>query len=236
MFCHKCGNQISEGAAFCHKCGTKTVVDEPTQQVSVSPPTTLPAEPQPQSSVDSIELFVSIAKVEGRAFSKLKFPVFIDNTQIGELPNGGTSAYKITSGQHCIKIGSTSIWINIPKGSNPITLNLQWGVNIKPEIVCPQSHLVTKPSETEKITTQALFKSLNSVGVVGLICIALGAIGLIVGLLLSPSPSGGGIVTAEQHSAMSAALDFALPFVIGGFAFAIIGAIILILSSRKKNK
>lgn len=236
MFCHKCGNQIADGAAFCHKCGTKIVVDESVQQVSVSPPTTLLAQPKPQSSIDSIELFISIAKVEGRAFSKLKFSVFIDNTQIGELPNGGMSAYKITPGQHCVKIGSTIIWINVPKENNPITLNLQWGVNIKPEIVCPQSQLVMKPSETEKITMQAMFKNLNSAGITGLVCIVLGAIGFIVGLMLFPSYSGGGIVTAEQHIAISAAMDFALPFVIGGFAFAIIGAIILILSSRKKGK
>ena len=25
MFCHKCGEQLAEGASFCHKCGTKIV-------------------------------------------------------------------------------------------------------------------------------------------------------------------------------------------------------------------
>ena len=32
MFCHKCGAQIAEGAAFCQKCGTKVVYAETVQQ------------------------------------------------------------------------------------------------------------------------------------------------------------------------------------------------------------
>ena len=28
MFCMKCGNKLSEGAAFCHKCGVKTGTSE----------------------------------------------------------------------------------------------------------------------------------------------------------------------------------------------------------------
>lgn len=28
MFCHKCGEQLAEGASFCHKCGTKIVYED----------------------------------------------------------------------------------------------------------------------------------------------------------------------------------------------------------------
>lgn len=28
MFCHKCGNQVADGAAFCHKCGAKVILGE----------------------------------------------------------------------------------------------------------------------------------------------------------------------------------------------------------------
>ena len=32
MFCHKCGAQLVEGAAFCPKCGTKAVHTDDDQQ------------------------------------------------------------------------------------------------------------------------------------------------------------------------------------------------------------
>ncbi len=32
MFCHKCGAQMVEGAAFCPKCGTKAVHTDDNQQ------------------------------------------------------------------------------------------------------------------------------------------------------------------------------------------------------------
>lgn len=35
MFCHKCGNKITERAGFCHKCGAKLVVEENTHQANI---------------------------------------------------------------------------------------------------------------------------------------------------------------------------------------------------------
>lgn len=37
MFCHKCGNQLSDDAAFCPKCGTKLNTNANEQSVSVQP-------------------------------------------------------------------------------------------------------------------------------------------------------------------------------------------------------
>lgn len=242
MFCHKCGNQVADGAAFCHKCGTKVIYKKPIQHSVDTFSATIDAgndgpelsQDETKSFTEPVELIVSIAKVEGRAYLKVSFAVFIDDNSVGELANGETSILKITPGQHCVKIGVARIWITAPDSSTPVNLNFKWGPDVQHEIVCQQAHLVTKPSVREKVTIQTVFKSLPIGIVAGLVCTILGAIGFIVGLLLSPSSSGGGIVTAEQHGAMLAALDFALPFVIGGFVFVIIGAITLILSSRKK--
>ena len=60
MFCHKCGNQIGEGAGFCNKCGAKVSTMEATQRVSVSSAqavTQIPVQPtssQPASSVAAV--------------------------------------------------------------------------------------------------------------------------------------------------------------------------------------
>lgn len=49
MFCHKCGAQIAEGAAFCQKCGTKVVHTDDAQQPMDT--TTPIAEPQAAGTV-----------------------------------------------------------------------------------------------------------------------------------------------------------------------------------------
>lgn len=49
MFCHKCGAQIAEGAAFCQKCGTKVVHTDDIQQPMDT--TTPIAEPQSAGTV-----------------------------------------------------------------------------------------------------------------------------------------------------------------------------------------
>ena len=48
MFCHKCGTQMVEGAAFCPKCGTKVVHTDAAQQPMSS--TTPVVEPQQTSA------------------------------------------------------------------------------------------------------------------------------------------------------------------------------------------
>lgn len=48
MFCHKCGTEIIEGAAFCPKCGTKVMrIDDTRQPASTAKPT---AEPRQDSA------------------------------------------------------------------------------------------------------------------------------------------------------------------------------------------
>lgn len=49
MFCRKCGNQISEGAAFCRKCGTPVA---PTQQPTAAPMQPSPVEQTPPFSMN----------------------------------------------------------------------------------------------------------------------------------------------------------------------------------------
>ena len=184
-----------------------------------------------QNTNDSVELVVTSVKVEGKPYSKFMFEVFVDDTQIGQVSNGGTSTYKITPGQHCVTIGRCSIGIDIPKGNAPVTLNWQWGIgaSVKPEIICEQAHLVTKPFEIVKMTAQ------NKIGFAGLACVVLGFIGIILGFMFSSSSSGS-YVSAEEHLLISAVMDFALYFIIGGFALVAIGVIIGQISSRKKKK
>lgn len=38
MYCHKCGNQISDGSAFCPKCGAKLIANDAAQQAAASTP------------------------------------------------------------------------------------------------------------------------------------------------------------------------------------------------------
>lgn len=156
MFCPKCGNKVKEDAVFCENCGAK-VYENVGHQTSmqhlpggnrktVDAVTPLTAG---DSSIDSVEMVVSIEKVEGRAYAKIKSPVVVDNIKIGEVPNGETATYKISSGQHCIKIGAVCIWVDIPQGNAFINLNFKWGPKVKPEIVCQQERFVTRSSEMD---------------------------------------------------------------------------------------
>lgn len=54
MFCHKCGAQIAEGAAFCQKCGTKVVHTDDAQQPMDT--TTPIAEPQSAGAVNPMNV------------------------------------------------------------------------------------------------------------------------------------------------------------------------------------
>lgn len=251
MFCTKCGTGLPEDSGFCHKCGAKVVYADTTAQSVLTveqlqqmpavpiqmavPPMVATQQTDTETSVNTVELVVTGVKLKGPAFMHGNLDILIDGTKIGELSNGGRSTYKIIPGQHTVKIVRSSIWIDVPNGNAPITLKWQWGENDHPEIVCNQADLVTKPSETEKMNIQALLKSLNSIGKAGLGCIVLGAIGIIVGFLLFPSFSGS-YVSAEQHLAVSEAMEFAALFLIGGFVLAIIGAVIITFSSRKAKK
>ena len=54
MFCHKCGAQIAEGAAFCQKCGTKVVhMDDAQRPIDTTTPI---AEPQLASAIDPMNV------------------------------------------------------------------------------------------------------------------------------------------------------------------------------------
>ena len=163
MFCNKCGNKLEENAIFCGNCGAK-VYKKNEFQTSMQPlpkinhetagvATPLTAE---DLSIDSVEMVVSIEKAAGRAYSKIRVPVLVDNLEMGKVLNGEISTYKISSGSHCIKIGSVRIWVNIPQGATLINLNFKWGPNVKPEIVCSQDRFVTKLSEIEGKTERQL--------------------------------------------------------------------------------
>lgn len=88
MYCHKCGTQIAEGAAFCHKCGTKVVYVEPAEQsvdtpasasepVAASSPTAVtPANPAPQAATATIQASAPI-NVSGNDGNDFK--AFVDN-------------------------------------------------------------------------------------------------------------------------------------------------------------
>lgn len=231
MFCHKCGARIADGAAFCHKCGTKAACTDTASAItSLDDPKTIP---NTEQLADPVEMTISIKKVEGRAYSKFRFAILVDGAPIGELSNGETSTYIMQPGQHCIKIGVACIWIHVPRENIPITLNFVWGPNVRHEITCHPSQIVTKPSEIEKAPIGAAVKKLSKGIVAGLVCIGLGVTGLITGIFLFPHSSGS-IVTAGQHIAMSEAMAISLPFFIGGIALFAIGGVILILSSRKR--
>lgn len=218
MFCSRCGTQIPEGAAFCHKCGTKIVYAAAAQQASIisqedlelGNDNTLMQEKNTEAPLDSVKMVISIDKVTGKAYSKFTFSVFVDGILVGDLANGQTAVYKISAGQHLIKIGGFFIGIDVPKGDSTIELDFHWGANIKPEIICHQSQWVSRPCEREKVSVGAVLKSINTGVKAGLVCVIIGVIGV-----------GIGYVNIET------------PHFIGGVSIMAIGAVSIILSSRK---
>lgn len=244
MFCHKCGTKIADDATFCHKCGTKVVNMDATKQVPIVSQENLNSEnvytllskKNTETLLDSVKMVISIDKVTGKAYSTYTFPIFVDGIQIGDLANGQTTAYRILPGHHLIKIAAFVIGIDVPKGDASVELDFHWGENVKPEIICHQSHWVSKPCEKEKIPVRAMFESINTGIKVGLVCSAIGWIGFVIGAILMPSSGSGGIVSAEWHSANLAQMDIALLLFISGLFLAMIGAIIMIHSSRTKKK
>lgn len=188
MFCSKCGTKAIDGARFCQKCGAILLKDSERQMTNQSSSKTnreSDDETIYRTGADihtnSVEMVISIAKVEGKEYSKWKFSVLIDNTPIGTVLNGQTFTCRISEGQHCIKIGAACIWVNIPKENTLINLNFNWGPNVKTEIICQQNHLVTKASEIEKLTLKEALKIAPVSCIIGLVCVILGIIALIVG-------------------------------------------------------
>lgn len=88
MFCHKCGTQIAEGAAFCHGCGTMVVYVEPAEQpVDTPAPASEPiaassrtaitsANPAPQAATATIQASAPI-NVSGN--DRNDFKAFVDS-------------------------------------------------------------------------------------------------------------------------------------------------------------
>jgi len=243
MFCHKCGAQIADDAIFCHKCGTKVIYADSVPQMSTaynenldsgSTQTLVPQETT-ETFPNSLKMVIYADKVAGKMYSKFTFSVCVDGTPVGDLANGQTATYKITSGQHLIKVGVAVIGIDVPNGETSIELDFHWGANITQEIVCHQTQWVSKPSENEKVSVQTELKKVNKGIKAGLVCIAVGVIGSIIGAILMPSSSGS-IISAEEHSHDLMQMNIALPFFIGGLSLCGIGALIVILSSRKRKK
>ena len=222
MFCSKCGNTLANDSDFCSKCGMQIMPtnSEPNSSLTDSMPQT-----------DSMQLIITIGKAMAAGLSNLIFHVFIDGAKVGEILNGETASYKISPGEHIIKIGACSIGIRVPSiGNPPVVLLLKWGLDIKPEIVCHQQQIVTQPSVVDKVKATTQTK-------LGYFFAGFGIIGFVVGLLIFQTLEGtGSIVTPGQHSANLNILDFALPFVIGGLALVIFGAVLIILSSLKPRK
>lgn len=54
MFCHKCGNEMAEGAGFCHKCGTKVV----SETASPTEPVAVPDTPSSSTAASDFKEFV----------------------------------------------------------------------------------------------------------------------------------------------------------------------------------
>lgn len=207
MFCYKCGEQLPEGGHFCPKCGERIIEMQ-----------------EQNSSADFVNLTISIANAETARHSKRKFPVHVDGLFAGAILAGGSDTCQIQPGSHFIKIDTTPIEIFVSEKSTPITLNYVWGENINPKIICQPPQIVIRPSgrwSTENI--------------VGTLCSVLGLTCIFVCSLSTPSYEGS-IITAEQHMAMSRAMDFSLPLLIGGVVFGFVGAVFLIFSNNKNKK
>lgn len=165
MFCPFCGAEVGKEAKFCNSCGKNLTtaevqetlssakvyenVERQTLMQSISKGNHEALGVAKGNHIDSVEMVVSIEKVEGKAYSKTKASIWVDNIEIGTVPNGETATYKISSGQHCIKIGIVSAWVDIPQDIALINLSFKWGPKTKPEIVCQQQHLVTAASIDE---------------------------------------------------------------------------------------
>ena len=89
--------------------------------------------------------------------------------------------------------------------------------------------------QKENISAEAALQSMSGGNKASLACILIGFVGFFGGGILMPSSSGGGVVSAERHMANLAQLDIALQVMIGGFLLWVIGALIMIISSRKKK-
>lgn len=152
MFCRKCGNLLSNEIKFCPNCGEKVLELNATITASV-------------------ELRVTSNGVDNEIFSNMRFDIFVDDIHIGNVLGKGTTVYKITPGQHYIKIGIANIYINIPKEEVAVTLFFIWGSNIEQKIICQQGQFVTKFSEPETIISQTTSNRKKKILVLGLVSI-----------------------------------------------------------------
>lgn len=82
MFCHKCGTQIDEEAAFCYKCGTKVVHMD--TKLQASDEASVPAEPEKISAEPPVqgtpmESVQAAASAEGITDYGTDFKTFVNN-------------------------------------------------------------------------------------------------------------------------------------------------------------
>ena len=238
MFCSKCGNKVEEDAVFCGKCGAKVHenFEGQTQMQSLSKVNHETAGGSGtidggDSSVDSVEMVVSIEKIEDQGLSKVKFPLFVDGVPLGELSNGQEETYRIQLGDHCIQIGfkgenPVHIWIRATRDSTPIYLNYIWRVKNKRDIICLPPQIVTKPSERGKGSLNVLLS---------IVCSVLGLAGFILAAFVMPQHSGT-IVSAEAHSAAVDVMPFVTGLLIGGFVLVFIGGLAFFLPFLRRRK
>lgn len=152
MFCPFCGAETGKEAKFCNKCGKDLTTAGAHLSGSKVNHETMVGVAKGDSSVDSVEMVISVEKVKGKNGSKMRVAVFVDNISRGTVLNGENAAYKISPGRHRIKMGMNSVEIDIPQDTVLINLSYRWGPNIKPEIVCQQQHLVTAASIDDRST------------------------------------------------------------------------------------
>ncbi len=112
MFCHKCGAQIAEGAAFCHKCGT----------IVVYPDTSQP--PLDTTAADDLNIadtpVQTDAPVNGPIADKDAFKSFVDNHV------RTTTQYQTAEELLNSKVSLSFVWIclGISAILGAVTLNL----------------------------------------------------------------------------------------------------------------
>ena len=77
MFCHKCGNQVAEGAGFCHKCGTKVIAvntEQPTPDVpQLAPVSAVPQQTLSDKGSESIHIEPEPTTDKGKLFKLAKY-------------------------------------------------------------------------------------------------------------------------------------------------------------------